>query len=140
MDATVVTGRPTVILDTLGRRVMPRRFRPVAEKRRIAQEAMQPGVSVAEIARRHGINANLVFTWRRLEQQGLLGRRARAESMAMVAVEVTPAPDTPVGSPSAPAAMPSGSVRIEFAGGVQLHVSGTVDGVLLEQLIGILRG
>jgi transposase len=35
------------------------------EKRRIVAEAMVPGASVAEIARRHGMNANLVFTWRK---------------------------------------------------------------------------
>src|SRR4051794_37239685 len=35
------------------------------EKRRIVAEALVPGASVAEIARRHGANANLVFNWRR---------------------------------------------------------------------------
>jgi transposase len=35
------------------------------EKRRIIAEALVPGASVAEIARRHGVNANLVFNWRR---------------------------------------------------------------------------
>ena len=35
------------------------------EKRRIVAEALVPGASVAEVARRYGANANLVFTWRR---------------------------------------------------------------------------
>ena len=35
------------------------------EKHRIIAEALVPGASVAEIARRHGVNANLVFNWRR---------------------------------------------------------------------------
>ena len=35
------------------------------EKQRIVAEACRPGASVAEIARRHGVNANLLFTWRR---------------------------------------------------------------------------
>ncbi len=137
MDTSVVTSRP-VTVDTLGRRVMPRHFRPLAEKRRIAQEAMQPGVSVAEIARRNGVNANLVFTWRRLEQQGLLGRRAQRQSAAMVAVSVTPERETtPLVTSTTPAS--SGSVRIQFAGGVQMHMSGIHD-TLLERLIGLLRG
>jgi transposase len=38
------------------------------EKQRIVAEAMRPGASVAEIARRHGLNANLVFAWRRMLQ------------------------------------------------------------------------
>ena len=35
------------------------------EKQRIVAEAVVPGASVAEIARRYGVNANLVFTWRK---------------------------------------------------------------------------
>jgi len=38
------------------------------EKRRIVEEASRPGASVAEIARRYGLNANLVFNWRREAQ------------------------------------------------------------------------
>jgi transposase len=37
-------------------------------KRRIVAEALRPGASVAEVARRHGLNANLVFAWRRMLQ------------------------------------------------------------------------
>lgn len=36
------------------------------DKQRIVEEAIRPGASVAEIARRHGLNANLVFAWRRM--------------------------------------------------------------------------
>ena len=42
------------------------------EKRRIVEEAIQPGASVARVARAHGVNANQLFTWRRLYQQGQL--------------------------------------------------------------------
>lgn len=38
------------------------------EKQRIVSEATRPGASIAEVARRYGINANLVFAWRRLLQ------------------------------------------------------------------------
>ena len=38
------------------------------EKQRIVAEACQPGASVADIARRHGVNANLLFNWRRTAQ------------------------------------------------------------------------
>ena len=40
-----------------------RRSWSAEEKRQIVGEAMVSGASVAEIARRHGVNANLVFTW-----------------------------------------------------------------------------
>ena len=35
-------------------------------------EASAPDASMAEVARRHGVNANLVFAWRRLQDRGLL--------------------------------------------------------------------
>src|SRR5664279_1407638 len=35
------------------------------EKRRIVEERLQEGASIAEVARRHELNANLLFTWRR---------------------------------------------------------------------------
>ena len=35
------------------------------EKRRIVEESLEKGASIAEIARRHEVNANLLFTWRR---------------------------------------------------------------------------
>lgn len=37
-----------------------RQRRSVADKRRIAELAMQPGASVAQVAQQHGVNANQV--------------------------------------------------------------------------------
>lgn len=57
------------------------------QKRRIVAEAFAPGASVAEVARRHGVNANLVFSWHRL---------ARPEPVVVDAVsgsEVAPTPE-----------------------------------------------
>jgi transposase len=45
-------------------------------KQRIVDEAVVLGASVADIARRHGVNANLVFNWR---------KAARAASLAAAA-------------------------------------------------------
>ena len=47
-----------------------RRSWAVAEKRRIVEETLLPGVSVATVARRHDINANLLFSWRRQAHLG----------------------------------------------------------------------
>src|SRR3954467_8218771 len=49
-----------------------RRWRSVSEKRQIVRLTMEPGASVAEIARAHGVNANQVFKWRRLFERGQL--------------------------------------------------------------------
>ena len=35
------------------------------EKRRIVVESLEDGASTADVARRHDLNANLLFTWRR---------------------------------------------------------------------------
>ena len=43
-----------------------RRSWPLEEKRRIVEEAFRPGTSVADVARRHGLNSNQVFNWRKL--------------------------------------------------------------------------
>jgi transposase-like protein len=48
-----------VATDKLGRRNGPRRKYTIAEKRQIAQETLEPGMSVAVVAQSHGINANL---------------------------------------------------------------------------------
>ena len=42
-----------------------RRSWSAEEKRRIVEESLRPGASVSVVARRHDLNANLLFTWRR---------------------------------------------------------------------------
>ena len=47
---------------------LPRRKRrswTLEEKRRIVDESLMDGASIAEVARRHDLNANQLFTWRR---------------------------------------------------------------------------
>jgi transposase len=41
-----------------------RRCRSVSEKRQIVQLILEPGASVAEVARAHRVNANQIFAWR----------------------------------------------------------------------------
>ena len=38
------------------------------EKRAICEQTLTPGVSVAQVARRYSMNANLIFTWLRDER------------------------------------------------------------------------
>ena len=59
-----------------GRRV--RRRHPISEKLKIVKLSLQPGVSVAEVARAHGVNANQVFTWRRAFERGKLSEPCAA--------------------------------------------------------------
>jgi transposase len=72
---------------------LPRQRRSIAEKRRIVEETLAEGASVARVARAHGINANQVFGWRRLYSAGRLGERKAAMKFLPVRVsESLPAP------------------------------------------------
>ena len=50
-----------------------RQRRSIADKRRIVEETLVEGASVARVARAQGVNANQVFGWRRLYLAGRLG-------------------------------------------------------------------
>jgi hypothetical protein len=63
--------------------------RSVAEKRAIVQSTLEPGTSVAEVSRAHGVNANQVSAWRRAFERGEL----REASLALLPVTVSPAED-----------------------------------------------
>jgi transposase len=56
------------------------------DKRRIVEEAVAPGASVADIARRYGVNANLLFNWRKA------ARAASSAATAAVSASAAPAP------------------------------------------------
>src|SRR6201985_3289201 len=55
-----------------------RRTRSLDERKRIVEEGLAPGASVAAVARRHGLNANLVFKWIRRSREGWRDRRREA--------------------------------------------------------------
>ena len=63
-----------------------RRLRTIEEKRRIVEEVLTGTESVAIVARRHEVNANLVFAWRRQYERGLL--ELSAARAALVSVKV----------------------------------------------------
>ena len=52
-----------------------KRRRSVEERRKIVEATLQPGASVSRVARRHDVNANQVFHWRKLYREGRLGER-----------------------------------------------------------------
>ncbi len=63
-----------------------RRIRTLEEKQRIVEEASRPGASVAAVARKHDVNANLVFGWRRLHRRGLLEGQRHAPQLLPVRI------------------------------------------------------
>lgn len=61
-----------------------RRMRTLDEKRQIVEEVLRADESVAVIARRHEVNANLLFSWKRQYEKGLL----ESKRTALVPVKV----------------------------------------------------
>jgi transposase len=134
------TSEQAVATDKLGRRNGPRRKYTIAEKRRIAAETLQPGASVAVVAQSHGINANLVFGWRRLLQQGLLTETAPTKGPPLLPVKVTtptlvPSKRAKAVATSKHAVSSDGSIEIEFASGQRVRIRGRADRATLMALV-----
>jgi transposase len=115
-----------------------RQRRSIAEKRRIVEETLVEGASVARVARAHGINANQVFGWRRLYQAGRLGECKPAMKLLSVRVsESLPAPLPERGSADFPKPQPS-TIHIELKQ-AQVRIEGSADPALVRVLLECLR-
>jgi transposase len=116
-----------------------RRFRSVAEKRRIVELTFEPGASVALVARAHGVNANQVFAWRRALKSGELAEACSATT-ALLPVTVAASSDAEVRELAAqqqPLAF--GSIHIEFPGRAMISVESGADPALLRSILESLR-
>jgi transposase len=108
-----------------------RRFRTVEEKRRIVEEALAPGASVARVARAHGVNANQLFAWRRLYLQGQL-EPANRETPGLLAVRVTRGARETSRRRNAPAVC--GTIQIELPKGT-VRIVGIADQTSLHTVL-----
>jgi transposase len=96
-------------------------------------ETLEPGSSVSIVARRHDVNANQVFKWRRElapEQPA-----AAAESVPLLPVEIVSEPSGEV----RPRARRSGVIEITFGCGARVCLRGEVSPETLRQVIELLR-
>lgn len=124
-----------------GLRRSGRRRRSVSEKLQIVQLTMEPGASVAEIARAHGVNANQVFKWRRLFERGQLSD-AGARSTALLPVTISADAQTRPESAAAAADAQSssaGAIHIELSGRAIISVESGADPALLRCVLESLR-
>src|ERR1700727_2942155 len=97
------------------------------QKQRIIAESLAPGASVAEVARRYGLNSNMLFTWRRRERVV----NDVAKTVNIVPVRVVEA--TPTATATAAASMS----RTEFVlgGGERILVGADVDATALVRIV-----
>ena len=131
-------------------------------KANLVEQSLQPGASVAVIARHNRINANLLFKWRRdHERKTIAASLSTAEAAAAPAPAPTPTPTillpvhvepvTGVGTGSALEPMPTaeavpgsraatrgGVIEVEVAGAL-LRLRGAVDEAMLNSALRALR-
>jgi len=79
-----------------------RQYRTAAERRRIVEETLAPGVSVATVARAHGVNANQVFGWRKLYQSVFLAVGHKADAIAVRLLPVAVSSELEPAAPQVP--------------------------------------
>jgi transposase len=124
-----------------------RRRWSVEQKRDIAAESLEPGVSPITVARRYGVSSGLLYTWRRHLLEGSLGvprqpvaKFARVEVMAMPAdpVPATRPAAQPAAAPSGPMNRPDGMIEIALPGGVSVRVDAQVDSGALGRVLAVL--
>jgi len=118
-----------------------RQHRSIAEKRRIVEETLIEGASVARIARAHGVNANQVFGWRRLYLSGRLGEQKPTMKLLPVRVSESLPPVTTHASgevsTSIEVANPKpipGTIHIKLRQ-AQLRIEGSADPELVRVLL-----
>jgi transposase len=128
-------------------------------KLQVIKETLVPGASVSVVARRHDINTNVVFRWRKEFQDGKYGNKAVLSKKGLAeagfveigvaddagAVRLLPAPQKP-GGESVKVAVPSltgdrlsGLIEIETADGVKLRIEGRVDDRTLRVVLAAIR-
>jgi transposase len=87
-------------------------------KQTLVERSLVPGASVAAIAQDAGINANLLFNWRRLHLQSLAPAATDSCTPVLLPVTVVEPPPTTVPPP------PPSSARTTLAGTIEIEISG----------------
>jgi transposase len=113
--------------------VVKRRFRTKQERRRIAEESLRPGASVAVVARRHSVNANQVFLWRRLLRDGMLDAEPAPAQLMPVGIAEVPIEADSFVRPY------SGTIHIEL-GRTRVRLEGSVDPCVFRGKVNAIPG
>jgi len=106
------------------------RRRTIKERRDIVEETLVPGASVARVARRHEVNANQVFYWRKLYRGGQLGTTI---ATPLLPVKVKTARHTKMLPENGPL-LSSGTMEIKLSRGT-LRIAGAVDVLALRAVL-----
>jgi transposase len=115
-----------------------RRRYSAEEKQRLIAATLAPGASVAAVARAHGLNANLLFNWRRQARRADAAVPATSNAAAFVPVGVI-GPAVPPPATGGAADRPVGRIEIELTTGVRLRVDASVELPALRRVLAALR-
>ncbi|HEX7158842.1 MAG TPA: transposase [Edaphobacter sp.] len=120
--------------------VVQRRQRwSIAEKRRMVEETLVPGASVARVARTEGVNSNQLFGWRRLYLAGRLGQPK--PGVKLLPVRVSESLATPVAVEHRGMDFPkppSGTIHLELRH-AKVRIEGSADPGLVRVLLECLQ-
>ena len=105
------------------------------EKRSICRQARAPGVSVAQVARRYALNANVIFKWLRDPRFAPDLDAAPTDGSLFLPVEVIEHPVREDAPASGDAREPGGTIEIDLAGGHRMRINGCYDPEALARLI-----
>ena len=116
-------------------RVERRRRWSREEKQRLVAESARPDRTVSQVARAHGVAANLLFTWRRqFLAAAVAGDGATASFVPVRLVEESPGlPETVTGSPAA-----GSRLEIKLASGIVINIIGEVASESLRRVLAAL--
>ena len=115
-----------------------RRRRSAVERRRIVEETLEAGASVARVALKYGVNANQVFQWRRLHRDGKLGSDAE-QTLKLLPVSVADEIELRKPEPSQAEPARCGAIHIELPGKVRMTLDGSVDPAVVRAVLKSLR-
>jgi transposase len=111
-------------------------------KRRIVEQTLSSSVSVATVARQHGVNANQVFYWRKLYHIGQLGvqKHSAESSVRLLPVSVEDNKRSGSSFKRSEKSASSVTISIEIAGRALVSLEGTVDVAIIRAVLESLRG
>ncbi len=107
-----------------------KRRRTIQERREIVEETLLPGTSVSRVARRHDVNANQLFYWRKLYREGRLGGGTGTPLLPVKISEERPAEAATWEG----LALQSGTMEIKVSKGT-IRIAGSVDVVALRAVV-----
>lgn len=111
------------------------------EKRSICLQTTAPDVSVAQVARRYALNANMIFKWLRDARYASGSAQGAVDAPVFLPVEIVSPTRSEAVRPVLPNSILLGCLlEIEIAGGHRLRVSGSYDPEALARLIRGLSG